>query len=166
MEAIYDIISPAAFWTMLLTLHMLASVALLGAVTHQAMAVLAPAPRGGADGFLTRFRRVSGPGYAGAICLLWVVAFVLGGWIYVHYRIYVRVPIEAEGYWLTLGAFEVKEHVAVLGLGLLPLYWRSWQRARDAGYAAARRWTTGLLAAMAWLLFLVGHIVNNVRGFG
>jgi hypothetical protein len=166
MGVVYDFISPAAFWTALLTLHMLASVGLLGAVTHQALAALAPAPRGAGDGVLNRARRVSGPVYAGAVCLLWVIAFVLGGWIYVHYRIYVRVPIEAEGYWLTLGAFEVKEHVAVLGLGLLPLYWLSWQRPRDAGYAAARRWTTGLLAAMTWLLFLVGHVVNNVRGFG
>jgi hypothetical protein len=131
------------------------------------MSVLAPARRAaGAGGIVTRFRQVRGAGYANAVCVLWVATFLFGGWIYTQYRIYVRVPIEAEGYWTTLGAFELKEHLAVLGLCLLPIYWFFWANAANRDYDGARRWTTALLAGMAWFSFLAGHVVNNVRGFG
>ena len=167
MDFLFNYISVSAFWTILLTLHMLLSVALLGAITHQALSVLLPVRRTAvADGFVTRFRRVPGASYAGAVSLLWVLTFLLGAWIYTHYRVYVRVPIEQEGYWLTLGAFELKEHLAVIGLAMLPIYWIFWQNPRDPAYDAGRRWTTGLLAAMVWFMFLTGHVVNNTRGFG
>ena len=52
MDVLSDVISPAAFWTMLLTLHRQASVGLLGAVPPQALA--APAPRGAGDGVLNQ----------------------------------------------------------------------------------------------------------------
>ena len=163
-----EFMSVNAVWTLLLTIHMLLSVALLGAVTHQAITVLAPAPRAAvpAGGFVTRVRRVQGTSYAGAVCVLWVLTFLLGGWIYAQYRIYVRVPIEQEGFWTTLGVFELKEHLAVIGLGMLPIYWFLWNNARDQDYDQARRCTTTLLAAMVWFMFLAGHVVNNVRGFG
>lgn len=167
MEFAFDYVSVNAAWTILLTIHMLLAVALLGAVTHQAIAVLAPARRGAAEGdFITRFRRVRGTSYAGAVCVLWVLTFFLGGWIYTRYRIYVRIPIEQEGFWITLGMFELKEHIAAIGLGVLPIYWFFWKNSRVADYDSARRWTTTMLAAMAWFMFLVGHVVNNTRGFG
>ena len=115
---------------------------------------------------MARFRAVSGPSYAAAVCLLWVLAFIVGGWIYAKYRIYVRVPIEQEGFWKTLGSFELKEHLSTIGLGLLPFYWYLWKNVRDAAYDSARKWLTALLAAICWFAFLVGHVVNNVRGFG
>jgi hypothetical protein len=62
--------------------------------------------------------------------------------------------------------FDLKEHVAVLGLFLLPIYWYLWKNVRNAEYDSPRRWLTVLMAAMAWYLFLVGHFLNNVRGFG
>ena len=165
MEFAFDYVSVNAFWTVLLTIHMLLAVALLGAVTHQALSVLAPARRTTPDGgFVERFRRVNGAVYAGAVCVLWVLTFVFGGWIYTRYRIYVRGPIEQEEFWTTLGVFELKEHLAVIGLGVLPIYWFFWKNARNTEYDNARRWTTALLAAMVWFMFLVGHVVNNVRG--
>jgi hypothetical protein len=113
---------------------------------------------------------VSGPRYAGAVCVLWLLAFIFGGWIYTKYRIYVRIPIEQEGFWKTQGAFELKEHLASIGLALLPFYWYLWQCARDVtlgpAYASTRKWLTVVLAVICWYAFLVGHIVNNVRGFG
>jgi hypothetical protein len=39
-------------------------------------------------------------------------------------------------------------------------------RARYPIYDSARKWLTVTLAAFVWFMFLVGHIVNNVRGFG
>jgi hypothetical protein len=166
MDFVLDYISVNTFWTILFIAHALLAVALLGALTHQAAAVLAPPRAGAAGGFVTRFRSVSGPSYAAAVCTLWVLAFILGGWIYAKYRVYVRIPIEQEGLFKTLGAFELKEHLTTIGLGLLPLYWHLWKNARNAAYDSARKGLTVVLAAICWYAFLTGHVVNNVRGFG
>jgi hypothetical protein len=119
-----------------------------------------------AGNFVDRFRAVSAASYATAVCILWVLTFLVGAWIYTHYRVYVRIPIEQFEYWKTSGSFEMKEHVAVIGLGLLPAYWWLWRRAPKEEYAAARKGTTVLLAVIVWYSFLVGHVINNVRGFG
>ena len=166
MDFVLDYISVNTFWSILSIAHALLAVALLGALTHQAAAVLAPARAGAAGGFFTRVRSVSGPSYAAAVCVLWVLAFILGGWIYAKYRIYVRIPIEQEGFWKTLGAFELKEHLATIGLGLLPFYWYLWKNARNSAYDSARKGLTIVLTVICWYAFLTGHVVNNTRGFG
>lgn len=167
MDWLLDYISVNTFWTILFLVHALLAVALIGALTHQAAAVLMPVRQAAnAGGFVTRFRAVAAPGYATAVCVLWILTFVFGGWIYAKYRIYVRIPLEQEGYWKTQGSFELKEHLATIGLGLLPAYWFFWKNARNIEYDSARKWLTVTLAAMCWYMFLVGHIVNNVRGFG
>ena len=166
MDFVLDYISVTTFWTLLFIVHALLAVALLGALTHQAAAVLAPPRARGAGGFVTHFRSVSGPKYAAAVCVLWVLAFILGGWIYTKYRIYVRIPIEQQGLYKTLGAFELKEHLVTIGLGLLPIYWYLWNDARNAGFDSSRKWLTIVLAAICWYGFLTGHVLNNVRGFG
>jgi len=167
MDFIYDHISVNTFWTILFTIHALLAIALLGALTHQAMSVLMPVRTGTmSNGFVTRFRAVHGAGYATTVCVLWTITFIFGAWIYTKYRIAIRIPIEQEGFWKTQGFFELKEHYATIGLGLLPIYWIFWNNARDPQYDSARKWLTVTLAAMCWFSFLVGHIVNNVRGFG
>ena len=170
MDLVLDYISVNTFWTILSIFHALLAVALLGALTHQAAAVLAPPRAGATGGFVTHFRSVSGPRYAAAVCVLWVLVFIFVGWIYTKYRIYVRIPIEQEGMFKTLGVFELKEHLATIGLGLLPVYWHLWKNARNvantAAYDSARKWLTVVLAAICWYAFLTGHVVNNVRGFG
>ncbi|HEY6831780.1 MAG TPA: hypothetical protein VI251_04750 [Pseudolabrys sp.] len=163
----FEFISLNTFWTILLIAHGLLAVATLGALTHQAMAVTAPARQPATSfGFVTRFRNVRGAGYATAICVLWVATFILGAWIYTKYRIAIRIPLERTGYFKTLGFFELKEHAAALGLWMLPAYWYFWQNAKNPAYDAARKWITVLLAAMCWFAFLTGHVLNNVRGFG
>jgi hypothetical protein len=142
------------FWTILLIVHGLLAVALLGALTHQAMAVLMPV-RQTAGNFVDRFRAVPAAGYATAVCILWVVTFI-----------YVRIPIEQAGYWKTQGFFELKEHAVTIGMGVLPAYWYFWKNARDPQYDGVRKWLTVLLAVIVWFGFIVGHVVNNVRGFG
>jgi hypothetical protein len=166
-DFVLDYVSVNTFWTILLIIHGLLAVTLLGALTHQAMSVLAPVRQGaGPGGIVTRFRAVQGAAYATAVCVLWVLIFMFGMWLYTKYRMYVRIPIEQQGYWKTQGVFDLKEHIASMGLGLLPIYWYFWKNARNPEYDSPRRWLTVVLAAMVWYNFLVGHIVNNVRGFG
>ena len=50
-DFVLDYISDTTFWTILMIVHGLLAVALLGAITHQAMSVLIPVRRvAGADG--------------------------------------------------------------------------------------------------------------------
>lgn len=162
-----SIISVNTFWTILLIIHGLLAIGLLGAVTHQAVSVMMPVRQvAGPAGFVTRLRSVQGAAYASAICLLYVLTFLMGAWIYTKYRVYVRIPIEQAGFWKTQGFFDFKEHVATLGLGLLPAYWYIWKNAQNPRFDNARRAVTLVLTGMVWFLFLVGHVINNVRGFG
>ena len=169
-DFILDYISDTTFWTILLIVHGLLAIALLGAITHQAMSVLMPVRRvagaAGELGIVTRFRSVQGAGYTAAVCVLWIVVYFFGAWLYTKYRMYVRIPIEQQGYWKTQGVFDLKEHIASIGLGLLPIYWYFWKNSRTMEYDSARKWLTVTLAAFVWFMFLVGHVVNNVRGFG
>jgi hypothetical protein len=162
-----DIISVNAFWTIWLLVHLILSVALIGALTHQAVAVMMPVRQvAGPPGFVTRFRGVPAAGYAAAVCLLWILTFIVGSYIYTKYRIYIRIPIEQAGFWWTQGFFDFKEHVASIGLVLLPVYWYFWKNAHNPEYDTARKMVTVYLAAACWFLFIVGHVLNNTRGFG
>src|SRR6187397_417582 len=163
--SIFDYISVNTFWSILFIAHALCAVALLGALTHQAVSVLVPVRQAAGAGFVTRFRAVQGAGYATAICVLWVITFLLGAWIYVKYRTYIRIPIERANYWKTQGSFELKEHLVTIGLVMLPAYWYLWKN-RAPEYDNVRKWVTVVLAAFCWYALLVGHVVNNVRGFG
>jgi len=141
-------------------------VALLGAVTHQAASVLWPAARP-AGSFTGRFRSVAAPGYANAIVVLYVVTATLGAIIYGEYRISIRIVLEELQLRAANGSFELKEHLAAVALGMLPAYWWYWrQPAADASAVRVRAVLTAMLAFVVWWNFLVGHIVNNIRGFG
>jgi hypothetical protein len=148
--------------TVLLIAHGLLAVALLGAITHQAAAVLIPATRP-AGSFVGRFRAVPGLGYVNAVVVLYLVTAVLGGVLYTEYRIGVRTVVEQLGMWSAHGSFELKEHFAAIGLGLLPAYWYCW---RAPEQARTRAVLTAFLAVIVWWNFLVGHVLNNIRGFG
>jgi hypothetical protein len=150
-------------WTALLILHGLVAVALLGAITHQALAVWLPA-RTPAASFSGRFRAVAGGGYVDAVIVLYIVSFVLGAGIYPEYRVSIRAVIEQMEAWSENGAFELKEHFAAVGLAMLPAYRYFWRQPATAG--RTRDGITALLAFIVWWNFLVGHIVNNVRGYG
>lgn len=163
----FDILPQNVFWTIFLVVHSLLAVTLLGALTHQAVAVAAPVRAvPAASNFVARVRSVRGASYATAVCVLWVLTFMLGAWIYTKYRIAVRIPLERTGYFKTLGFFELKEHATTLGLVMLPAYWYFWHNANDPAYNGARKSITILLASLCWFSFLVGHVLNNVRGFG
>jgi hypothetical protein len=166
MSWFFDLVPASIFWTTLLIFHGLVSVALLGALSHQAMAVLRPTnPTTKEPNFFDAFRSVKASKYAKPICIFWVISFILGGWIYAEYRINVRIPIEQQELYKTLGAFEFKEHLVVLGLAMLPIYLFSWAHYQNRLYASLRKYTTLFLTIVCWYAFLTGHIVNNVRGY-
>ncbi len=158
-------VSVYAFWTIWLFVHLILAVGLLGALTHQAMAVALPA-RQPSGGIVTRFRSVSAAGYATTVCVLWVLTFLVGSFIYTKYRTYIRIPLEEGHYYKTGGFFDFKENVATLGLVLLPAYWYFWKNVENPEYDNARKGVTVVLAVMCWFLFIVGHVLNNTRGFG
>ena len=151
--------------TLLLIVHSLLAVALLGALTHQAISVWWPATRR-TGSFVSGLRSVPSMSYTNAIILLFCLTMIPGAIVYAEYRIVVRVMLQDYRMYVPEGAFELKEHLVAIGLGLLPFYWYLWKNARNAAYASARKWLTVVLAAICWYAFLTGHVVNNVRGFG
>jgi len=54
----------------------------------------------------------------------------------------------------------------VVGLAVLPAYWFFWRLPLADEHRRARMCLTAILAFVVWWNFLVGHVVNNVRGFG
>ena len=152
-------------FTFLLIVHGLLAVALLGAITHQTISVWYPA-RKPAGSFVGRVRSVPATSYANAIVVLYIATAILGAVVYTEYRVVVRVVLEQLDLWKTNGVFELKEHFAAVGLGVLPAYWYYWRTPLLGEHARARAALTSLLAFVVWWNFLVGHVLNNVRGFG
>jgi heme A synthase len=164
MDIIFSVIRVDTFWKILLFIHFTLAVALLAAVTLQAVSVLVPA-RQVAGNFVDR-SPVPAVSYTTLIVALYVVQALMGAWIYVKYRIYVRIPMEELRHWWTLGSFEEKEHVVAMGLFLLPAYWYFWRQPLSAADAGIRKWVTVFLAFSVWYAFIVGHIANDFRGVG
>jgi heme A synthase len=163
----FDFISVTTFWRILLFLHFVMAVALLAAVTLQLVAVLAPAPiTQPAGNFVGRIRAAPPRWYVAAIVILYVPTFLLGAWVYIKYRTYVRIPMEQTGQWWTVGAFEFKEHIVSMGIAVLPAYWYVWREPLSENFASLRKWLTVFLAVAVWYSFLVGHVANDFRGVG
>ena len=151
--------------TALLIIHGLVSVALLGAITHQTLAAWAPASaRPGS--FFGRFRTVPSRTFTNAIIVLYSVTVILGGIVYLYFRVDVRPTLEQAGRCEVLGFFDIKEHFMAIGLALLPAYFVCWRQPRDEEATRTRTALTSLLAFIVWWGFLVGHVTNNIRGFG
>jgi hypothetical protein len=148
----------------LLIIHALLAVTLLGAITHQTISVWLPL-RKTAGSFVGRMRAVPAASYVNAIIVLYLATAILGGVIYPSYRLSVRIVLEQLQLWKANGAFELKEHFVAVGLGMLPAYWYFWRQPLAADYARTRAVLTSILAFIVWWSFLVGHILNNIRGF-
>ncbi len=149
--------------TVLLILHGLLAVALLGAITHQAFSTSKRAPAGNRS-FIEKYRAVGAASYTNAIIVLFVVTSIGGALLYPQYRLDVRPTLEDLDLKAANGVFEIKEHLAAIGLGLLPAYWFFWRQPLAAEGAIARRYLTWILAFVIWWNFLVGHVLNNIRG--
>jgi hypothetical protein len=150
--------------TLLLILHALMSIALIGAITHQAVSTFRrPAPP---QSFAGRYANVAGASYTNAVIVMFVITAILGNLIYPQYRLDVRTALEDLNLRAANGIFEVKEHFAAIGLFMLPAYWVYWRTPLKPDYTGVRRWLTTILALIVWWNLLVGHILNNIKGFG
>jgi len=166
MDIIFDIISVNTFWKILLFIHFTLAVALLGAITLQAVAVLMPA-RQPAGNFIDQVRAVPAASYVPVVVALYVPQVIMGMWIYIKYRTYVRIPMEQTGHWSIVAAFDAKEHVVAIGMALLPAYWCFWRgHPVNPEYSSTRKWLTVLLAFVVWYSFINGHVANDFRGVG
>jgi hypothetical protein len=164
MDFIFDYVRVDTFWKILLFVHFVLAVALLAAVTLQAVAVLMPA-RQVAGHFVDR-SPMPAVSYTTLIVVLYVLQALMGAWVYVKYRTYVRIPMEELRRFWTVGSFELKEHVVTMGLALLPAYWYFWREPLSAEHDGVRRWVTVFLALSVWYAFIVGHVANDFRGVG
>jgi hypothetical protein len=151
--------------TALVIIHGFVAIALLGAISHQTLAVWVPS--GARPGsFFGRFRAVQPASFANAFVVLYALSAVLGAIVYLYFRVDVRPMLERDGNWQALGLFDLKEHFISIGLGLLPAYWDCWRRT-DAGELGRTRATlTAIFAFIVWWGFLMGHVLNNILGFG
>ena len=148
----------------LLILHGLLAVVLLGALTHQAFSVASVARGGAPRSFLDRFQRVNGAAYTKPIVVLFGLTAIGGALLYPQYRIDVRPTLEDLQLQAANGVFEIKEHLVAIGLGLLPGYWWISLQPLTAEHASSRRYLTWLLSIIVWWSFLVGHVLNNIKG--
>ena len=153
--------------TFLLIVHGLLAVTLLGGLTHQAMS--AAWPSRSKAGVFRSFRAVNSSVYTNANIVLYLATALLGGIIYPVYRVAVRTYLENARLYPAVGSFEIKEQFISVGLGMLPLYWLVWRQpleanAADAGARTARIAVTLILCFIVWYAFLVGHVLNNIRG--
>ena len=151
-------------FTTLLLFHGLVSVALLGAITHQAFAVVVSRVEVRATSFMARFRRTDPAAYSTAIVALFATVILTGAFLYPSYRLIVRPTLQALDLRAANGVFEIKEHLSAIGLILLPAYWASWRQPLVTEYAAARIGLTWILAGMVWWNFLVGQLLVTIKG--
>ena len=146
----------------LLILHGLVAIALIGAITHQGLSVWRrPSP---AKAFVDRFRAVPAPGYVSAIVVLYVTDFALGAYIYPAYVLDVKASLADFGFYLDIFLFQAKEHIAVIGLLLLPAYWHYWKVTPLGELVITRRFITTVILTAVWWNLVIGHLLNNVRG--
>jgi hypothetical protein len=147
--------------TFLVIVHGILAVVLLGGISHQAMSVAFPSRN--KAGVFRSFRAVSGAVYTNANIALFLGITILGGIIYPTYRVDVRTFLENARLYQATGSFELKEQFVAVGLGMLPLYWLLWRRPDGAG-TLARTAVTLMFCFIVWYGFLVGHVLNNIRG--
>ena len=152
--------------TVYLMVHGILAVILLGALTHQALAVWWR-PASGDRSLFAGFRSVRGERYVNTIIILYVLTYLIGGvLIYPEYRYIIRPLLEQLHKNSILGIFEIKEHFTTVGAALLPVYWYFWKYPQASGSVTARNMITLILALIVWYAFIVGHLLNNARGFG
>ncbi|WP_424632197.1 hypothetical protein [Bradyrhizobium sp. SYSU BS000235] len=86
--------------------------------------------------------------------------------MYLAFRVEIRPDLERAGHWQALGLFDLKEHFVSIGFALLPAYWVCWRQQRPDQPSRTPAALTLILAFIVWWSFLIGHVVNNIMGFG
>ena len=154
-----------ALWITLLIVHGVAAFLLLGAVTHQVICVWAPV-HARVSNFVGHVRAVAGVDYVGAIIVLYLFTFVLGAFIYPEFKITDWDYLVKGSFHKSVDGFEFKEHFLAIGIAILPAYWYSWRTPLNLEHALTRAMLTTILAFISWWGFIVGHVLNNIKGLG
>jgi len=150
--------------TTLIVLHALVAMFLLGACTHQMVGLFAQKPVS-KPGFIDAYRSTNGLVFVRFICLSYVISFLLGAYLYPDYRLDARPALEEYRAFTIVGLFELKEHIAAMGLALLPLYYRSWSSPINNKISQQKRTAATMAIALSvWFTLIAGHVVNNARG--
>jgi hypothetical protein len=156
--------------SIILIVHLLLAITLLGALTHQTVALLWPArpvtPAPGGPSFGRAYRGVRVQLYTNVVIVLFLLTAVIGALMYGPYRLTILPYFYGHGLKLFGGIFELKEHFVVIGVALLPVYWYLWKKVPLNEQVAWRSAVTATLAVFVWYSFLVGHVLNNLRGLG
>lgn len=162
-------------YSTLVIVHLLLAITLLGALTHQTLALLwpsgaaVPAPAGARPAAPTLSRSYRGVRvtlYTNVILALYLLTGLVGAFLYGPYRLSILPFFYGHGLKLFGGIFELKEHFVIIGLALLPVYWYLWKKVPLNEQTSSRAFVTAILAAFVWYSFLVGHVLNNLKGFG
>ena len=99
--------------------------------------------------------------------VLYAVSACLGAIVYLYFRVDIRPDLERAGHWSALGLFDLKEHFvchrARAAPGLLGVLATPAIRTNRSRTPAA---LTLILAFIVWWSFLMGHVLNNIMGFG
>ena len=82
----------------------------------------------------------------------------------IHVPVDVRPTLEDLQLRAANGVFETKEHFAAVALGLLPAYWLAWRAPLLPSRAVTRKYLTWMLAFVVWWSFVVGELLNNIKG--
>ena len=151
--------------TAILILHGLVAVALIGAITHQTLATCAP-PNAKPHSFFGRFRAIPAARFTNAIVVLYSTSWLLGAVVYLYFKIDIQPTFERDRHWHAMGFLDLKEDFVVIGLGMLPAYWFCWRGTDNSQHLRLRAALTVLLAFIVWWSFIVGHVMNDIRGFG
>ena len=94
-----------------------------------------------------------------------MITALLGSVVYLYFKVHIQPDLQRDRHWSALGLLELKEDFLAIGFGLLPAYWVCWRRLGDEqGWARAA--LTAVLVFVVWWGFLVGHIMNDIMGFG
>lgn len=150
--------------TALLIVHGLCAVALLGATTHQSLAVGFGIHNSRRMAFLARFRATDPAVYSNAIAVLFIAVAVMGGILYPAYRLTVRPLLQSMDLRAANGIFELKEHFSAIGLLLLPAYWSCWKLPLLPEQKIPRALLSWLLTLMVWWNFIAGQLLVAIKG--
>jgi len=150
--------------TALLILHGLLAVALLGAVTHQALAASIRRAETRKRSFFARFRATDAAAYSTAVTVLFVAVMIAGAVLYPRYRFLVRPMLQSLDLRAANDSFELKEHFSAIGLVMLPAYWACWKQPLQPEYESARVWLTWIIAIIVWWNFVVGQLLVAIKG--
>jgi uncharacterized membrane protein YozB (DUF420 family) len=103
-------------------------------------------------------------GFTNAIVVLYLISALLGAIVYLYFKVDLQPSLERDHHWRALGFFDLKEDF--VAIGVLPAYWFCWRQPVNSENDQIRAALTLLLAFIVWWGFLVGHVANNIGGFG